>query len=444
MGIVSAITAIEEEAAELRGFAAAMAEAGPGIADAVAAHQARFEENLAAAWHPMDAELAAEAFLRSLRHAWLARAGEIAARSWRSPTAAETRAMEDKSRHDAFGYERDLHPEQLEQRCREFFAKPPAGWCARHLVFASGQAAMASCLLALDGLRPREPRPMRVAHIGAYFETARLLRTAPSLAVISDPSTAHVLIIEPVSCGGAFAVRDPAGELRRLHAAGASPQAVIVDATLLPSDDDISPVLAAASAFGAIPVIRIASGLKLLQSGFELANVGLASVHAADPAPLAGRLADVRTLTGAGIGLADEIALSAPWFLDREAVQRHERAVFEHNAALAAALAGAGGRFEPAVHPSLRRPPLAAPYCAFRLREPSPEAYDALEIEVAEEAERRRIALDKGGSFGFRGHRFEVVRPETGEPSFLRIAMGRRAGWSREGVIVMMADLAAR
>jgi hypothetical protein len=86
----------------------------------------------------------------------------------------------------------------------------------------------------------------------------------------------------------------------------------------------------------------------------------------------------------------------------------------------------------------------AAPYCAFQLKQAAPEAYDALEQEIIAEASRRRLLLHPGGSFGFRGHRFEIVKPETGEPPFLRVALGRRSGWSCEGVVAMMAEIAGR
>ena len=69
-------------------------------------------------------------------------------------------------------------------------------------------------------------------------------------------------------------------------------------------------------------------------------------------------------------------------------------------------------------------------------------AYDALDQEIASEAQRRRLNLARGGSFGFRGHRYEIVKPETGEPPFLRIALGRRGGFSCEGVIAMIGEIA--
>ena len=67
-----------------------------------------------------------------------------------------------------------------------------------------------------------------------------------------------------------------------------------------------------------------------------------------------------------------------------------------------------------------------------------------LDKEIAAEALRRRLNFARGGSFGFRAHRYEIVKPETGEAPFLRIALGRRGGWSCEGVIAMIAEMAGR
>src|SRR5690606_19633904 len=150
----------------------------------------------------------------------------------------------------------------------------------------------------------------------------------------------------------------------------------------------------------------------------------------------------VRTLIGAGPSHADVLALEAPPFLDREFTERYAAAVFEHNAQLAQALADANRRFAPVTHPSFSGG--FAPYCAIQLPSGSTADYDALEREIAQEAERRRLNFDRGGSFGYRAHRFETVKPETGDPPFLRIAMGRRGGWSFDGIVRMMIEIASR
>lgn len=98
--------------------------------------------------------------------------------------------------------------------------------------------------------------------------------------------------------------------------------------------------------------------------------------------------------------------------------------------------------FGPCCHPSLVSPATEAPFCALTLNEPSPERYRALETKIAGECEHRGLLAIKGGSFGFRGHRFELIEPEDGR-TFLRVAMGWRDGWSRQGLCELFAELAA-
>jgi hypothetical protein len=78
-------------------------------------------------------------------------------------------------------------------------------------------------------------------------------------------------------------------------------------------------------------------------------------------------------------------------------------------------------------HPSLAEPTAEAPFCALTLNEPTAEKYRALDAYLVQECERRGLLTVKEGSFGFRGHRFEVIEPEEGQ-TFLRVAMDG-AGW---------------
>ena len=52
--------------------------------------------------------------------------------------------------------------------------------------------------------------------------------------------------------------------------------------------------------------------------------------------------------------------------------------------------------------------------------------------------------LARGGSFGFRGHRFETIEPDPAEGApFLRVALGWRGGHSTEGLVALFGELAA-
>jgi hypothetical protein len=178
-------------------------------------------------------------------------------------------------------------------------------------------------------------------------------------------------------------------------------------------------------------VFRLHSGLKVFQEGLELADVGIVSIYGATGGDALRR---IRTLHGSGLRFADVASLELPLFLDAGATRRYEDAIFKHNAALARA-----ARTNPAFDVSYAVAGSRAPFVILTLR--APAGYDTLDEEIAAEASSRGYVFSKGGSFGFRGHRFETVRPQ-GRPPFLRVAMGRRGGPSLEGILDLFSTLA--
>ena len=64
---------------------------------------------------------------------------------------------------------------------------------------------------------------------------------------------------------------------------------------------------------------------------------------------------------------------------------------------------------------------------------------------VDAEVGRRGLCATQGGSFGFRGHRYELIEPdhEDGVP-FLRVALGFRGGRTLDELIVLFRELASR
>jgi hypothetical protein len=285
----------------------------------------------------------------------------------------------------------------------------------------------------------RHPRPgkLRVAHAGSYFETRELVALA--CAPVEDPAEADCIIVEPIACDGRFTRHDPAGLARTLRRG----QTLVIDETLSAPRSRSAAILGEGLADGAA-VMRMVSGLKLLQQGLELANVGVASVFATDAGltrSLAEGLKRFRTLTGTGLRFVDALALEAPFFLDRRATRTYAEAVFAHNAALARAAGARNRLFKPLEPADAAR---AAPYCAFELADGnSVEALQALAGRIERQAEAQGLLIERGGSFGFRGHRFEVIEPETGAPPFLRVALGARDDRSCAGVIELMSRIAA-
>jgi hypothetical protein len=225
---------------------------------------------------------------------------------------------------------------------------------------------------------------------------------------------------------------------------------VIVDTTLAGPCFDLDSILPQEMGCLEPPPLlaRLSSGLKLDQGGLELANVGIVSLYrhesqsfATDPAE---KLKKARVLTGAGLGFDAIGALEAPWFLDRDFARDYARAVFDNNALLAQRLAEIDGLFAQVSHPSLGAEGADAPFVLLQLHEDTPENYRRLEEIIAREAKARDIRFDKGGSFGFRGHRYEAILPEAGEITpFLRVALGARKGWSRDGIVALLCEIAA-
>ena len=411
---------------------------------------------LSAVARPIDRERISENFGRELRQLWLEASAVSTSSSYRSPAVADTTKTATGRRID-FGYERDLQPAHLEDRCKTFFASPPRGWTAEHILLSSGQSAMAAILHALEGSSLfDETRKLSCLHLGSYFETGEIFSLFKSLLVscargrsAAENVTAQdgdIVIVEPVFCDGSFGVVD-VNRLLAGHEQRPRPRVYLFDNTLCGTRFALEQQLYRFDKIEPLAVFRIFSGLKLFQAGLELSSVGILSVFTRDGSSvsareLADRIRRIRTLLGLGLTFFEVAALEVPWFLDPEQTRTHERAVFDNNAVLAQAVAAENRLFDGVFHPSLLAgATLGAPYSAYRLREHDLAAYERLEHHIRHEAERRDFQFELGGSFGFRGHRFEVVRPETGEEPFLRVALGCRSGWSCDQIAKLMADI---
>jgi hypothetical protein len=373
----------------------------------------------------------------TLRQTWLSAAHRPAEVSLKSPKDGEiARVPCGDSLH--FGYERDLDVSLLEDRGATY-ASPPVGWTSDMVIFRSGQAALASILQFVAATWGN--RTLSVAHAGAYFETRALLdvwprrsfRPAPASAVSAD-----VVIGEPVWCNGCFGVTEHLPRARHV---------LLLDTTMVGPAYDLGQCLAAAGEDCDV-AIAFSSGLKLDQAGLELANVGIARLLVrgrARPATaeIAGRLRQLRGLMATGLTFDELSALSAPWFLDRAYADAYVAAVFANNRTLARSIGRDSPVFAPHCHPALSAAAADAPFCAIQLREPSPACYRRLVEIIEQQSDRRGLLLTKGGSFGFRGHRFELIEPapRQGDP-FLRIAMGWRDGHSCRGLGELLGELA--
>jgi len=374
-------------------------------------------------WLAQERQLDAAAM--TLRRTWLGvahRPGDTTLKSPRAGHVTHVACGSDVS----FGYERDIDVTLLE--LRKGYLQAPVGWRSDLVLFRSGQAALA-CLVHFAAARWGTTEPLTVLHAGAYFETASLLASWPQRMIrqLDEAASADIVIAEPVWCDGQFGCGRSLPRARH---------ALILDITMAGPSYDLAPHLDDCPL-----VIAYSSGLKLDQAGLELANAGIVRVLSRDDAGAGDELRRLRGLAGAGLTLDELSALSAPWFMDRAYADRYTAAIFANNRALAQAIGPRSPVFGARCHPSLIDPAAEAPFCALTLNEPSPEKYRTLEAQVALECERRGLLLVKGGSFGFRGHRFELIEPEQGE-TFLRVALGWRDGWSRQGLCELFAELA--
>lgn len=365
----------------------------------------------------------------ALRRRWLRLSHRSADSTLKSPCDGEMAQMP-AGQPVSFGYEREIDASSLEQRGPAYLDHV-RGWTSEVVLFRSGQAALAGLLhLAID--QWGRAGAITIAHAGAYFETVSLLKSWPGRVLRPSAGDADIVIAEPVWCDGAFSCNDTLPAARRV---------LILDTTLAGPGCDLRPYLQDA---GCPLVIAYSSGLKLDQAGLELANVGIVRLYARRNADsVAAALRNIRSLVGAGLTLDEMSALSAPWFMDRGYTDRYVGAIFANNRRLAAAIGARSPVFAPRCHPSLHRQGADAPFCALQLNAPSPQAYRALERLVELECERRDIVITKGGSFGFRGHRVELIEPEPGQgETFLRVAMGWRDGWSCRRLCALFEELA--
>jgi len=382
----------------------------------------------------LEAEVKLDALATSLRQVCLQMANLYAARVYRSPPDDDLPRTTEEHSLD-FGYERDIQPAELERRIASDM-QPIAGWIACHMLFSSGQAALQSVLMAVCH-QFWQGRPPAVLHLGSYFETDELLELQEAVGMLEVRERDEgvdlppdILLYEPVQCtpdGQQDAANDVASFRSLCGQSGV--KAVICDTTLCGHRFDHRALLKSIGGMQRPPVvIAFRSGLKLDQAGLELANVGIVSIFVRGGSgsdilrEFSGQLQHIRTLTGSGLGFEGINALSVPWFLDPEG-RRHADAVFRNNSDLA----NAYNQASPLLlsHPALQQSHHVAPFCTIQIVDGDAAAYERLEDLIDREAREQGILLRRGGSFGFRGHRYQAIIPDRGDP-FLRLALGSR------------------
>lgn len=410
-----------------------------------------------------ESERKLDAYATDLRRLWMATAHEFADATFRSPLAANVSELP-RSKPIAYDYERTLEDRTLEKRIAAYRPAPP-GWRGEHLLYSSGMAAIGGAFTALPRLLARDDDGKLVlAAATAYFETVALLDVGtPGIdAHVSSSEDAlfsdimryvpDAVYVEPIVYDTSL---EPLDLLRITRTLGAleRPPALIVDSTLVGPTVPLARVLEPIRDRGVPFVIQISSGLKLDQEGLELANVGIVSVFVPDTTPpleltaIVDHLRTLRRLAGTALGLDAIALLDVSFFLDAAAFYGYTDAVFAHNAGLADRVPE-GGLFSRVVHPARSRrrgnvPWAVAPFVMLHLAQDTVEHARTFEAIVESEVRRRGIALERGGSFGFRSHRFEAIALENAErQAIVKIALGARRGPSLDAIGELLAEFA--
>lgn len=418
-------------------------------------------------------ELKLEGLALKLRRLWLRQVYALSSSYMMSPPHAQHKRLPGSLRV-GYPYDRWIKPVHIEQRLA---AQTPApeGWCGRNAVFASGMAAISTILQVYRAtgtqIWPRPKGPLSLHWFGGYFEITKLLRLScdayfhgrkhasqSGLCKAVELGVTDFILIEPVAADIDLDVFDleafvRAWKLRRQK----RPCVILVDTSLTGPSFRVEDLCRSLGPYPPALVIEVRSGVKLDQEGLELSNVGLVRLLAPDAPDQADRLERfehnlrvARTTVGAALSEDEYATLSAPFFLDRDAFERHSAVVFENNRAFARGLqktlAQGSGLITQVIHPCLgvnRDKPWAnAPYVNLRYASDDDSARAFLRAVLEFEAQTRRLCLLSGSSFGFRGHRFEMGFVRGLKHSTLRVAMGARQGPSRDGVIQLFQDLA--
>ena len=416
-----------------------------------------------------------EVLANELRTLWLKTSFDATTSILKSPPHLKSNRLPSR-KQIWFEYERAFKPEQLENE----FVKvgdTPKDWDRRHALFSSAMGALTTIgqvfAVRLDGVNP--DKAVRLGMFGGYFETWRMLNYLHDrdFEVVHLDSNADVhtsiangeldiMLLEPVSYDWDMDVFDIDGFHMAYAAAGAkAPRVVIIDITLVGTHFPLLDFLAGFKEQPPWMVLSVRSGLKLDQQGLELASVGCVDIFVpinksvpVSAADAHERLAAARTVFGVGLSVNDAGALEAPWIFDQKRLWSFSEAIFSNNEHFASQINVKGGIFSkvahPVVHAHLRgRKGAVAPFVMLHLPISQQRSFGHLVAILVHEVGARGLNWEMGSSFGFRGHRFEVikanvqVRPNKDQYGLLKVAMGSRGGPSVAGIIELVNDIAA-
>lgn len=421
------------------------------------------------------AERELDALACELRDLWLMSSFNATAPIMKSPPHGDKNCLPSGGQI-WFDYERAFKPERLENKLSKSCAVPD-GWENAHILFSSAMGALMTIAQVfgarLDGVNP--DKAVRLGMFGGYFETWRMLNylhdrdlEIAHLDCNTDVQTSvsrgevDVMLLEPVSYDWDMEVFDIDGfHVAYTTAEENAPRLVIIDTTLVGTHFPLSDFLSGFKGSQPWLVLCVRSGLKLDQQGLELANVGVVDIYVPTnaAAPITAvdahyRLMVARTVFGVGLSVNDAGILEAPWTTDQARLRSFSEAVFRNNEDFASRVVLQGDIFTQLAHPAIH--PLhkdhdgaVAPFVMLHLPISQQRSFGHLVAILLYEIDARDLNWQMGSSFGFRGHRFEIikanvqVRPNKDQYGMLKVAVGSRGGPSIEGILQLVNEIAA-
>ncbi|MBF0358037.1 MAG: SUMF1/EgtB/PvdO family nonheme iron enzyme [Magnetococcales bacterium] len=378
-----------------------------------------------------------------------------------------------------FKYERLVYPRNLEKRCPDY-RPSPEGWDCEHILFRSGLSAIAALFQVFGQVLSKDNKSIvNIDMFGGYFETEQILQAFASplfhyqrivkqaeLFLRVEREKADVLFLEPVSYDWDLEALDFEQLLNSLSLRATPPKVVVVDSTIVGNSFPLQQFISMLPGSPPPLVVVLSSGLKLDQEGLELANVGILSLFYRQEhkkvekiaMSLAAKMRKNRNLFGNGLLMDEMSVLDVPWFLDGKRFETHCSRVFANNSRLAKTISPIikqrRGIFSRISHPSISStaqwPWAKAPFVVFHFNpeQDSEENHKFLVAAILQLSAERSLGLVNGMSFGFRGSRFEIIKPNAilhpngKQKGLLKVAMGSRNGVAVDGIIELLAEVA--
>ncbi|WP_194943741.1 hypothetical protein [Glutamicibacter halophytocola] len=414
-----------------------------------------------------DSDIAFEASLNTfsqlIRKLLIERGKTIEKTFYRSPSSTENRFLPSGSPLD-HAYERSIPALEVEKKLKKRLEQI-VGWETESIATSSAMGALHLVLSTLCHiLRPTSNRPLRLVSAGKYFETSKLLDffdnelfstlevdSIRELGLMDKESVPDILLLEPIVYGHSLSVLNLEDLINSWKQLGCCPRYIIIDTTLSGPGWNTRFFLELLSNINGNPIlIEYRSGLKLDQSGLEIANLGIidifsiksSTIQKLDAVSLGKTLRALRGILGLGLRASDLASLDAPFLLSPKWSKIHAARVFRNNKLVAEELGKCTGLVSSVSHPSTAEAKGNAPFVIISLENESLQYHGYLLAALREEIYSTNLQVVHGSSFGFRNTRFESIVPNNSDDvGIFKIAAGAVLGPSLATLLHIMRKL---